>query len=632
MFSPTGLPWLPDPPGDFKARCVAALTAADSGTALMQLAGHRLTSTQYLTFARAMARALEQGTPIHPLEPIRIAVLPSSTFDAVATTMPAAAARRGLAAATIEVAEYDQIVQTALDPTAAIWRSTPDVVLVQFDHVWLGLDRFVGPEETDPVAGALDRVATVFDAIRQRSDAHLIFTNVAAPPNPLFGNLDRAVTGTPRSQITRFNAGLGALLGSGAAIMDVAALAEQVGTSRWFDPVMWSLYKVACAPDCVPLYAEGIARIIAAMRGKSRKCLVLDCDNTLWGGVIGDDGMENIRIGEGSAEGECFLAVQKLALDLKRRGVILAVSSKNFDATARAAFRNHPDMLLRESDIAVFQANWSDKASNLEAIARELNIGIDSLVLLDDNGAERAQVRAALPMVAVPELPADPAYYPGYLANAGYFEAIAYSAEDGRRAGSYIENARRAEVLEKSRDLGEYLRALDMSFSAAPFDALGRSRIVQLINKSNQFNLTTRRHTEAQVAQFEGDPACITLQVRLKDKFSDFGMIGVVIGVPHDSDPHGLELDTWLMSCRVLGRKVEQGMLQALVAAARQAGVATLYARYLPTAKNAMVSELYDSLGFERTHDLPDGERRYRLSVDAVTVEGLPFAVEGEVA
>lgn len=630
MFAPTGLPWLPDPPDDFKARCAAALTAMDGGTALMRLAGHRLTSTQYLTFARTMTRALEQGATLDPLEPMRIAILPSSTFDAIATTMPAAAARRGLATR-IELAEYDQIVQTALDPNATIWRSTPDAVIVQFDHTWLGLDRFIGPQEADPVAGALDRVAMVFEAIRQHSGAHLIFTNIAPPPMPLFGNLDAAVAGTPRSQIVRFNAGLPTKLGSGAAIMDVAAMAEQVGTSRWFDPVMWSLYKVVCAPDCVPLYAEAIARIVAAMRGKSRKCLVLDCDNTLWGGVIGDDGLENIRIGEGSAEGECFLAVQKLALDLKRRGVILAVSSKNFDATARAAFRDHPDMLLRESDIAVFQANWSDKASNLEAIARELNIGIDSLVLLDDNGAERAQVRAALPTVAVPELPADPAYYPAYLANAGYFEATAYSAEDSQRAGSYIENARRAEVLEKSRDLGEYLRALDMSFSAAPFDALGRSRIVQLINKSNQFNLTTRRYTEAQVAQFEGDPACITLQVRLKDKFSDFGMIGVVIGVPHDSDRQGLELDSWLMSCRVLGRKVEQGMLQALVMAAKPAGIKTLYGRYLPTAKNAMVSDLYDNLGFECVDEFADGGRRYRLSVDAVCVDGLPFLIEGGV-
>ncbi|MDB5579744.1 MAG: haloacid dehalogenase [Bradyrhizobium sp.] len=629
MFAPTGLPWLPDPPEDFKARCAAALTVADSGTALMRLAGHRLTSTQYLTFARTMTRAHELGARLGPLEPIRIAVLPSSTFDAIATAIPAAVVRRGMAA-TIEVAEYDQIVQAAFDPTAAIWRSTPDAVLVQFDHVWLGLDRFVGPEEADPVAGALDRVAMVFDAIRQRSDAHLIFTNVASPPNPLFGNLDGAVAGTVRSQIARFNAGLAAVIGSGVAIMDVAALAEQVGTSRWFDPVMWSLYKAACAPDCVPLYAEAIARVVAAMRGKSRKCLVLDCDNTLWGGVIGDDGIENIRIGEGSAEGECFLAVQKLALDLKRRGVILAISSKNFDATARAAFRDHPDMLLRESDIAIFQANWSDKASNLEAIARELNIGVESLVLLDDNGAERAQVRAALPMVGVPELPADPAYYPAYLANAGYFEATAYSAEDGQRAGSYSDNARRAEVMEKSRDLGEYLRALDMSFSAAPFDALGRSRIAQLINKSNQFNLTTRRYTEAQVAQFEGDPACVTLQVRLKDKFSDFGMIGVVIGIPHHSDPEGLELDTWLMSCRVLGRKVEHGMLQALTTAARRARVKTLYAYYLPTAKNAMVSELYDMLGFHRTSDLAADGRHYRLSIDDVTFGELPFSCDGE--
>jgi FkbH-like protein len=314
---------------------------------------------------------------------------------------------------------------------------------------------------------------------------------------------------------------------------------------------------------------------------------------------------------------------------MKRRGVILAVCSKNYDEVARGPFLEHPDMALRESDIAVFQANWADKPSNLEAIAASLDIGLDALVFLDDNSAERAQVRAALPMVAVPELPADPAYYPLYLASAGYFEAVAYSQEDAARADSYLSNARRAEVKQQVRDLGEYLRALDMTLDVRAFDEPGRARIAQLINKSNQFNVTTRRYTEADVRVFEQDPAALTLQARLQDKFSDFGMIGVVIARPHDSDPEAYDIDTWLMSCRVLGRRVEEGMLEALVALVRNAGRRRLYAHYLPTEKNRMVRELFDLLGFELIAEQKNGGRSYRLNLDDIAPRQLPFVTKG---
>jgi FkbH-like protein len=323
------------------------------------------------------------------------------------------------------------------------------------------------------------------------------------------------------------------------------------------------------------------------------------------------------------AEGEGFLAVQQLALDLKARGVVLAVSSKNEDETARGPFREHPDMLLKEEDIAVFQANWLDKPSNLEAIARTLEIGLDALVLLDDNAAERAQVRAALPMVAVPELPNDPSLYVTLLSAAGYFEAVSFSAEDQQRAQSYAANAKRAEVFSRARNLDDYLTSLEMKISFAPFDALNRARIAQLINKTNQFNLTTRRYTEAQVAAME-TASSFTLQVRLADRYGDFGMIGVIIA--NAAGAETWEIDTWLMSCRVLGRQVERGMLAQLVEAARRAGIKTLHGRYIPSAKNSMVADHYEKLGFVKVATTQSGARDYSLEVAEFQAISLPFA------
>ncbi|HUJ46323.1 MAG TPA: HAD-IIIC family phosphatase, partial [Rhizomicrobium sp.] len=374
-----------------------------------------------------------------------------------------------------------------------------------------------------------------------------------------------------------------------------------------------------------PLYADHLGRLLGAIRGKARKCLVLDLDNTLWGGVIGDDGMEGIVVGQGSAMGEAFLSVQQAALDLRGRGVFLAVCSKNDDDIARGPFRGHADMLIRERHISVFQANWIDKASNLESIARALNIGLDALVLLDDNPAERAQIRAALPMVAVPELPADPAWFAWTLNAAGYFEAVSYSAEDRMRADAQGADAKRADVMAKSRDLGDYLTSLEMTITFAPFDKVGRQRIAQLINKTNQFNLTTRRYTEAEVAAMEADENVFTLEVRLADRYGDLGMIGIIIA-RHAGDATW-DIDTWLMSCRVLGRRVEEGMLARLIAEARRRGIKRLIGTYLPTAKNGMVRDHYAKLGFEIAEEA-DGVRRFAFELDGYTPPDLPFTSE----
>jgi FkbH-like protein len=356
---------------------------------------------------------------------------------------------------------------------------------------------------------------------------------------------------------------------------------------------------------------------------------VLDLDNTVWGGIIGDDGLEGILIGQGNTAGEAHLAIQSLAMDLRQRGVILAVCSKNDDANARLPFREHKDMLLREEHIAAFVANWTDKATNLREIARVLNIGTDALVFLDDNPAERAIIRAELPEVAVPEVGDDASLYPGLLARAGYFEAVSFGDEDRQRADYYRANAERQSVAAVVTNLSDYLASLEMVMTALPFDAQGRARIAQLTNKSNQFNLTTRRYSEEQVGRFAADRGKFTLQVRLADKFGDNGMISVIV---FDKGGDAWECDTWLMSCRVLGRRVEEAVLAIVAQAAQAEGARYLIGHYLPTPKNSLVEHHFEKLGFTKVATAADGATRWELDLGEYHAPELPIELNFEEA
>ncbi len=383
--------------------------------------------------------------------------------------------------------------------------------------------------------------------------------------------------------------------------------------------------KFSFSDELIPLYSDHVARTLAAVRGKSRKVLVLDLDNTVWGGVIGDDGLDGINVAQGDARGEAHLAVQRLALDLRERGIVLAVSSKNTDEVAREPFLRHSEMLLKLDHIAVFQANWNDKATNMQAIAEELSLGLDSLVFLDDNPVERGLVRQLLPQVAVPELPDDPAYYARTLAAGGYFEAVTFATEDLKRAGFYQDNARRANLHKQVGGVDAYLKSLDMTITFRPFDTTGRARIVQLINKSNQFNLTTRRYTDPEIAEAETDPNVFTLQVRLADVFGDNGMISVVIC--RSGGPDVWEIDTWLMSCRVLGRKVEHMVLREILEHARAAGISKLVGTYKPTDRNNLVVEHYAKIGFTKMAEEESGQTYWELTVGGAEPESAPMKV-----
>ena len=626
LYSQLG--WLPAAPDEFSMECRQLLRSpADLGKRVQHLASHALDENQLNRLAKAIQKARDAGYSLQPLSPFRIGLISNATSHFIVPALVASAARHGIALECIE-AGYDQIMQTALSPDSRINQAQCDAVLMAIDHRGLGLNATPGDARSaqQTVEAALAYMNTIRNGLRSHSKAICILQSLARPVESLFGSLDLVLPGTMRDLIDEINRGIAcSVAGSEDLLLDVAHIAATVGLADWHDATLWNIAKLPFASAFLPLYAEHLCRLIAALRGKGRKCLILDLDNTVWGGVIGDDGLDGIIIGQGDATGEAHLEVQRTALMLRDRGVVLAVSSKNTDEIARRPFREHPEMLLREEHIAVFQANWNDKATNIRAIADELSLGLDAMVFLDDNPVERGLVRQILPQVAVPELPGDPALYARTLLAAGYFETVAFSGEDRRRAEFYKDNARRIALQKQAGDVEAYLESLSMRMTLQPFEDTGRARIAQLINKSNQFNLTTRRYTEADVAALQDDPDAFTLQVRLADKLGDNGMISVVICRREHDD---WTIDTWLMSCRVLGRKVEIAVLQELIRQAAARGIRRLLGSYLPTEKNKLVEDHYAKLGFTLLGSSSCGGTRWELCVEGASIVPLPIAVQ----
>ena len=621
------LSWLPRAPEDFPERCKALIgSAGPQGERVRALASYALDENKLDRLAKVINALRASPGAIHPLAPFRLGITSNATTHYLVSPLIATAARHGILLECIE-GRFDQSFQEALDPGSTINRARPDAVLLALDYRGLPLRSTPGDAAgaEQAMAAALERLDAIRGGFKASGDAICILQTLARPVETSFGSLDLALPGTLRHLIDGFNRRLTQRLGgSQDLLLDVAGLAESIGLAEWHDPTLWNIGKIPFANRFLPIYADFVCRLIAALRGKSRRCLVLDLDNTLWGGAIGDDGLPGIVLGRGDATGEAFLNVQRTALELRERGVVLAVCSKNDDETAREPFRNHPEMLLREHHIAVFQANWNDKATNIRAIAEALSLGPESMVLLDDSPVERGLVREFLPEVAVPELPEDPALYARTMLAAGYFEAVTFSAEDRRRADSYQENALRIALKEGAAGIDDYLRSLGMTIHFCPFDLLGRARIAQLINKSNQFNLTTRRYSEAQIARLETDPAFFTLQARLADSFGDNGMISAVICVRNQQD---WQIDTWLMSCRVLGRMVEHAVLDEIVRNASVQGIRKLIGTYLPTPRNKLVEEHYGRLGFDLLERADDGATRWELAVDKYLSRNPPITV-----
>ncbi len=627
------LEWLPRPPHDFRNRLRALQGELVGGIQpnfyerLVSLAATSLSEAE-LTRLAGLARWIKDSkTQVDELSGVRLGIMGDGTLSLLGPPIVGSGLRHGLLIDVIE-GPYNSAVQQAVDRSSPIHAAGPDFALIAGDARTLGLDRAAACERDAEakIDAALSSLQMIVNGIRPSVKSAILVQTVPAPLDPLFGSFDRVHAGSPFAMVEALNRRITDWAGKGrVTLVDIARLATAVGLQTWHAPGHWHASKLAFSPELIPVYADVVARTVAAVIGKSKKCLVLDLDNTLWGGVIGDDGLEGIKLGQGSSAGEAFIAIQAMALELRSRGIILAVCSKNEEDVGRLPFRKHPDMLLREDHIAVFQANWTDKAANLSAIASTLKIGVDALVFLDDNPAERLQVRTALPLVGVPELPDDPALYPRALAAAGYFEAVALSEEDRNRAEYYQANAQRAQALSSSGDLSDYLASLDMVCSIGRVDPLSRSRVAQLINKSNQYNLTTRRYTETEVELAENDPARHAIQIRLVDRFGDSGIISVIIA---DKADETWTIDTWLMSCRVLGRRVQEAALAHLAAAAASEGAKCLRGRYVPSSKNRIVAGHYQSLGFILVDTSLDGKTEWRLDLADYNEPELPMRIE----
>jgi FkbH-like protein len=585
--------------GDDLRAALARPKPTDGLEGLAALAAHRLSFLETVQLDRALARLEVKEAP--GFQPVRLAILASSTVDHLPPAIRVAGLRRRLLI-DVHSGSYGQYRQDLLDPASALHRFQPQAALFSLTarEAVAGVALTASGAEVDGAIGRfVAELRSLWRKAREIGGAAVIQQTFIDVAEPLFGGYDRAVPGAPATVVARLNDQVcEAAARDGVLILDVARASQRDGIDAWFDVGRWLQGKLEIAPQAAPLYGDLVARILAAERGLSKKCLVLDLDNTLWGGVIGDDGLDGIVLGEGSAAGEAHLALQHYAKQLKERGVILAVCSKNDVKIAEAAFRDHPEMALKRSDFAAFEANWDDKAQNLKAIAARLNIGVDALVFVDDNPVERARVRQSLPMVAVPEMPEDPAHYVRCLAEAGYFEAVAFTAEDRDRAQAYVANAEREALLGSAESMDDFLRGLKMTAVYGPFTAVDHARVVQLINKTNQFNTTTRRYAGDEIARIMDEPDALTLQFRLLDRVGDNGLVGTMILRPTKDDDEALEIENWVMSCRVFGRELEFEAMNIAVEAARERGARALVADYIPTPKNDVISKLYPSLGF----------------------------------
>lgn len=455
-------------------------------------------------------------------------------------------------------------------------------------------------------------------------------------------------------------------------IHDINYLSASYGLDRWADPLYWHMYKYACCMQAVPVFAHNLANIIKSVFGRNKKALVLDLDNTLWGGVVGDDGPENLEIGQETPMGQVYSEFQGYVKAQKDIGVMLTVNSKNEHDNALAGL-HHPEGVIKPEDFVLIKANWEPKSENINAIAQELNILPDSLVFVDDNPAEREIVGAQSAGTAVPEI-GTPEQYIRVLDHSGFFEVTSLSEDDRKRNEMYQANMARKVQQERFADYREYLLSLEMHGTIRSFEAVYMARIAQLTNKSNQFNLTTRRFTQAQIESFAADSEYITRYGKLEDRFGDNGVVSVVIGrkgtladtdiyrrgeIPDASDgaasggteagssaPAGgivadsaasgsaasggteaatstvagadvLHLELWLMSCRVLKRDMEYAMMDSVVEACRECGIGTIMGYYYPTAKNAMVKAFYQTMGFERTEETDTGVTIWRYEIPA---------------
>ena len=587
----------------------------DAWRALLEQARVGTDYTEFLGLCRWRTRLESRRPRPGALKTVKIALLGGATTEMLEAPLALAVEAVGLGCQ-IHRSDYNTFAQEMLEASSATAAFGPEVAVLVTTPA--NIPSWPAPGDS------LERVQQVVEEVcdywlglcarlHERTRSEIVLNNFHALPTRPLGAAGAKLPWDQNNFLRRVNGRLGERAPGYLHINDVEALSARYGLAQWLDLRYWYHAKQPVSFQCLVPYVRNTAGIIGALFGLTAKCVVVDLDNTLWGGVVGDDGPEGIVIGEGDALGEAFKAFQEYLLRLKQRGVLLAVSSKNEEANALAPFRKRPEMVLKREDFVAFKANWRPKPQNLREIAAELNIGTNALVFMDDNPAERAHVRQELPEVKVIELSDDPSEYPLLLDSAGVFETTAVSAEDRERSLQYQTNTQREELRGAAGDYGQYLASLEQRGVIAPFEERYLDRITQLVNKSNQFNLTTLRLTRSQVEERMRDSVGATVYVRLADRFGDNGLISVVSA---RRDGEALAIDEWLMSCRVLNRGVEQIVCNYLVGQARAMGVKALEGVYIPTAKNGLVRDHYKGLGFALVEEAANGQTRWRLEVE----------------
>ena len=537
---------------------------------------------------------------------IKVALLGDTATQLLVTAIKGEAVDRGINLDLYE-GEYSQVERQLMDSTSELYEFEADVIIVFQSTHKLG-EYHSSLSMENQVLLAEERLSFIASLCENPSFANkkLIYFNYPEIEDTVFGSYANKVESSFSYQVRKLNFELMNLARQypNLFICDIAGLQNLFGRQFMFAPNVYMTTEMVLSVNALPYVASRVVDIIAAIKGQFKKCLILDLDNTVWGGVIGDDGLEGIELGHGLGIGKAFTEFQMWIKKLKQRGIIICVASKNNEETAKEPFEKHPDMILKLDDIAVFQANWETKVDNIRTIQGILNIGFDSMVFLDDNPFERNMVRENIPGITVPELPEDPAMYLEYLYSLNLFETASYSNADKDRTKQYQVEAKRVSLSKTFTNEADFLKSLNMISTVSGFTKFNTPRVAQLSQRSNQFNLRTIRYTEADIESMAQDPNVIDLSFTLEDKFGDNGLIAVIIMKKQDEET--LFVDTWFMSCRVLKRGMENFTLNTMVECAKAKGFKRIIGEYIPTPKNKMVEQHYPHLGFAKMESAPN--------------------------
>ena len=537
------------------------------------------------------------------LKPFKMAVLGDCATQHLSQALRGEAYERGIALSVYD-ADYDEIMAQITDPSSELYDFAPEAVLIVMctERLYSDYCRTELAERKNFADNRIKLITSLWDRLLSVKGIKVLQPDLPEADDGIYGNFGLKYEDSFIYQQRRLNFLLmqESAARASVSLINLSTIKSELGNA-FRDDKMYFAARMPFSMEALPRIAASVMNTVDSALGRIRKCVVLDLDNTLWGGVIGDDGLSGIEVGE-LGTGRAFHEFQTWLKELKNRGIILAVCSKNNEDTAKEPFEKHPEMVLKLDDIACFIANWDDKATNIRKIQSILNIGMDSLVFIDDNRFERELVRSMIPEITVPDMPEDPSSYVPYLKSLGLFETTGISAEDAGRTEKYRAEAERVKSMDSFSDYSEYLKSLEMKAVAAPFDEFHFPRIAELSQRSNQFNLRTVRYQTGDIEKMSSDDSYITLYFTLKDRFGDHGLISAVIMKKLEDR---VFVDTWFMSCRVLKRTMEEYIINSMVKAAADAGYDLIEAEYIPTAKNKMVADIYPKMGFKEMQDKP---------------------------